>query len=69
MLTLKRILAAIILWAAADLIAMGILTTARVISVEGRPSSIPEGRQLAIWLVVSIAIGIGCFKLAWRKIK
>ncbi|MGZ6311455.1 MAG: hypothetical protein ACXWOH_12540 [Bdellovibrionota bacterium] len=69
MLTLKRIVAALILWAAADLVAMGILTTMHVVSVQGRPSPIPGGGQLAVWLIVSLAVGIGCFKLSWAKIK
>jgi hypothetical protein len=69
MLTFKRIVAAWILWCGADLVAMGVLTTTGVISVEGRPSHLPEGAQAGIWLLVSLALAVGCVKLAWAKIK
>ena len=69
MLTFKRILAAWILWCGADLIATLLLTTTHVISVEGRPSSLSEGTQGLVWLLVSIALGIGCVKLSWSKIR
>lgn len=69
MLTFKRIVVAWLLWCAADLIAMGILTTTGVISVEGHASHLSEGFQVAIWLLASIALAIGCIKLSWAKIK
>lgn len=69
MLTFKRILTAWILWCGADLIAMALLTTAHVISVEGRHSSLGGGTQFLIWFVVSIGLGVGCVRLAWVKIK
>jgi len=69
MLTFKRALAAWILWCGADLIAMGLLTITHVISVEGRPSSLSEGTQVLIWILVSLGLGVGCVRLAWAKIK
>ena len=69
MLTLKRILAAWLLWCAANLVAMGLLTTAGVIGVEGRISKLSDVAQLFIWILVSLALGVGCVKLSWAKIK
>ena len=56
MLTFKRILAAWLLWCGADLIAMWLLTTTRVISVQGRPSSLSGEAQFLVWLLISIAL-------------
>lgn len=69
MLTLKRIVVGWILWWAADLLAMGLLTTAHVISIEGRPSMLSNGAQDFIFTAVSILLAIGCFTLSWAKIK
>jgi hypothetical protein len=69
MLTFKRIVAAWILWCGADLIAVGVLTTTHILSVEGRSSGFARDTEFVIWLIVSICLGIGCFKLAWTKIK
>ena len=69
MLTFKRIVVAWILWCAADLIAMGLLTTAHVVSIQGRPSILPESAQDAIWIIVSLVLAVGCFRLSWVKIK
>jgi hypothetical protein len=69
MLTLKRVLAALALWGGADIIAMVILTTTHIISVEGHPSRLSEGAQFVIWFMVSIALGFVCFRLSWAKIK
>jgi len=69
MLTFKRIVVAWILWCAADLIAMGLLTTTHVVSIQGRPSVLPNSAQDAIWILVSLALAVGCFELAWAKIK
>lgn len=69
MLTFKRIVAGWILWCAADLIAMGLLTTAHVVSIQGRPSVLPDGVQTVIWILVSLVLAVGCFKLSWAKIK
>ena len=69
MLTVKRVVVAWILWCGGDMIAMGILTTSHVISVQGRPSSLSNGTQFLIWFLVSIGLGIGCVKLSWAKIK
>lgn len=69
MLTLKRIVVAWILWCAADLVAAGLLVAVRIVSVEGRASNLSEGTQVFIWIIVSIALGIGCVKLSWAKIK
>jgi predicted tellurium resistance membrane protein TerC len=68
-LTLKRILIAFVLWVGADLIAMPILTTTHVISVEGHPSRFSGGTQFLLWVAVSICLGIACFKLSWAKIR
>lgn len=69
MLTFKRIVVAWLLWCGADLVAMGLLTTSGVISVEGRPSGLSEATQFFIWIIVSLALGAGCVKLSWAKIK
>jgi len=69
MLTFKRIVIAWILWCGADIVAMVLLTTSHVISVEGRPSSLSGATQFFIWIIVSIALGAGCVRLSWAKIK
>ena len=69
MLTVKRILAALILWAGADMVAMGVLTTVHVVSIEGRSAPISGAWQLFIWVLVSIAVGIACFRFSWARVK
>jgi len=69
MLTFKRIVVAWLLWCGAHLVAMVLLTTTGVISVQGKPSGLSDGTQFFIWLLVSIALGAGCVKLSWAKIK
>ncbi len=60
-LTVKRILATWVLWAAADLIAAALISAAGV-------SKLSDDAQVAIWILTSLGLLVGCAKLSWAKI-